>query len=64
MLGIRALEFGLEVGMDRAIVKGDSELVVKVLINEESDLASYGLLILDARINLFQFLFKIVLLSY
>lgn len=46
MLGIRALEFGLEVGMDRAIVKGDSELVVKVLINEESDLASYGLLIL------------------
>ena len=47
MLGIKALEFGLEIGMDRAIVEGHSELVVKALINEESDLASYGLLILN-----------------
>lgn len=36
--------------MDRAIVEGHSKLVVKALINEESDLASYGLLILNARI--------------
>ena len=51
MLGIRALEFGLEVGMDRSIVEGHSEFVVKALINEESDLASYGLLILNDRIR-------------
>ena len=31
----------------RGKVEGHSELVVKALINEESDLASYGLLILN-----------------
>ena len=36
------------VEIDKAIVEGNSELVVKALIKEDTDLACYGLLILNA----------------
>lgn len=35
MAALRALKFGLEVGIDKAIVEGDLELVVKALIKED-----------------------------
>ena len=48
MAAIRALESGLEVGIDQAIVEGDSEIVVKTLVSNNLSLASFGLLIEDA----------------
>ena len=48
MAATRAMEFGLEVGIDWAIVEGDSEIVVKALLKGDVDLTAYGLLIKDA----------------
>ena len=48
MAAIQALESGLEVGIDQAIVEGDSEIVVKNLVSNNLSLASFGLLIEDA----------------
>lgn len=46
MAALRALEFGLEVGIVKVIVEGDSELVVKALIKEDTGLArQIGLII-------------------
>ena len=42
LAAIRALEFALEVSINRAIVEGDLELVVKALATEEFSLASHG----------------------
>lgn len=50
MAEIRALEFCLEVGIDQAIVEGDSEIVVKALASKDSGLASFGLLVKVANI--------------
>ena len=47
MATVLALKFGLEVGVDRAIVEGDSEIVVQALGNRSSGLASHNLLIKD-----------------
>lgn len=45
LAAIRALEFGLEVGIDQAIVEGHSEIVVKALASKDSGFASFGLLV-------------------
>lgn len=50
MATIQALEFGLEVGIDQAIVKGDSEIVVKALASKDSGLASFELLVKVANV--------------
>ena len=42
MAAIQALESGLEVGIDQAIVEGDSEIVVKNLVSNNLSLASLG----------------------
>ena len=42
MAATRALEFALEVGIDRVVAKGDSKMVVQALMWKNSSLASYG----------------------
>ena len=48
-----ALSFALEVGVKRAVLEGDSLIVIKGLIEEERLLVPLGLLVEDAK-NLFQ----------
>ena len=48
----RTLEFGSEIGIDKLIVKGDSDIVVKALGNLDKGLSSYGLLINDTALFL------------
>lgn len=43
-----ALKFALEVGIDKAVVEGDSKMVVQALVSKEFGLASYRLLVKDA----------------
>ena len=50
MAAIQALEFGLEVGIDQAIVEGDLEIVVKALASKDSGLASFELLVKAANV--------------
>ena len=50
MAAIQALEFGLEVGIDQAIVEGELEIVVKALASKDSGLASFGLLVKVANV--------------
>ena len=40
----------MEVGIGRAIVEGDSEIVVKALASKDSGLASFGLLVKVANV--------------
>ena len=47
MAATHALEFALEVNIDRVVVKGDSKMVVQALMSKNSSLASYGLLVQD-----------------
>ena len=47
MATCRAVEFGSELGLHRAIVEGDSEVVVKALRCKEYGLAPYAHLIND-----------------
>ena len=54
----RAVEFGSELGLRRATVEGDSEVVVKALSCKEYGLALYAHLIKDVSL-----IFKIVILS-
>ena len=63
MATVLALKFGLEVGVDQAIVEGDSEIVVQALGNRSSGLASHNLLIKDVGLFTSSF-FEIALLSY
>ena len=44
----RALEFSLELGFDKAILEGDSMIVMAALRDPSPSLASYGLLVRDA----------------
>ena len=44
----KALEFPLELGFDKAILKGDSMIVIATLRDPFPSLASYGLLLQDA----------------
>ena len=48
----RTLEFGSEIGIDKLIVEGDSDIVVKALGNLDKGLSSYGLLINDTALLL------------
>ena len=50
MIAIRAIEFAREIGVDRIMVEGDSSTVTKALSTKNPALASYGLLIEDARV--------------
>ena len=45
----KALEFFIEVGFDSIILEGDSEIVMKVLMDDFPSLASFGLLIRDVK---------------
>ena len=46
----RALELGLEIGLDRVIVEGDSDVTFKALATETRSLVSFDVLIQDAKI--------------
>ena len=46
----RALELGLEIGLDRVIVEGDSNVTMKALAIETRSLVSFDVLIQDAKI--------------
>ena len=56
MATCRAVEFGSELGLHRAIVEGDSEVVVKALRCKEYGLAPYAHLIND--VSLFSGLYS------
>ena len=43
----RAVELGNEIGVDYAIVEGDSKIIMKALRNKDNGLISYGPLIND-----------------
>ena len=45
----RALEFSLELGFDKAILEGDSLIVMTALRDPSPSLASFGLLVQDAQ---------------
>ena len=46
----RALEFSLELGFDKAILEGDSMIVMTALRDPSPSLASHGLLVRDAQL--------------
>ena len=46
----RALELGLEIGLDRVIVEGYSDVTIKALAIETRSLVSFDVLIQDAKI--------------
>lgn len=45
----RAIEFAVELGVTRAIIEGDSEIICKDLSNPSPSFALHGLLIQDAQ---------------
>ena len=45
----RALEFASEIGVEQALLEGDSEVIMKALVEDGGSLASYDLLIQDAK---------------
>ena len=50
LVATRALELGLEIGLDRVIMKGDSNVTMKALAIETRSLVSFDVLIQDAKI--------------
>ena len=50
MAANRAIELSSKLGFDKIIFEGDSEIVIKVLIDYSPSLASFGLLIRDAQV--------------
>lgn len=46
----RALQFGSEIGIHQAAVERDLVVVMNSLKNESRDMASYGMLIQDAKV--------------
>ena len=46
----RALEFSFKLGFDKAILEGDSMIVIAALRDPSPSLASYGLLVRDAQL--------------
>ena len=50
LVATQVLQFGLEIGIDRVIVEGDSVVVMKALANESRNMTSYGVLIQDAKV--------------
>lgn len=45
-----ALSFALDIGISRAVLEGDSWVVIKALMDDDSALASYGLLVDDVKV--------------
>ena len=45
----RALEFAFEIGIDSAVLEGNSELIIKALTDEDPLCRSFGSLIVDAK---------------
>lgn len=45
----RALEFASEIGIEQALLERDSEVIMKASVEEGGSLASYDLLIQDAK---------------
>ena len=56
----RALEFASEIGVEQALLEGDSEAIMKALVEDGGSLASYDLLIRRCEV-LFQALYSIKL---
>ena len=56
IVACRVVEFGSEIGVDYAIVEGDSEVIVKALRNNDNGLTPFAPLIND--ISLFSGLFS------
>lgn len=50
MVATRAIEFLAEVGVERVVIEGDSSVVTEALRPNNAGLASYGLLIEDAKL--------------
>ena len=50
MVATRAIEFLAEVGVDRVVIEGDLSVVTEALRSNNAGLASYGLLIEDAKL--------------
>ena len=46
---ITNLEFALELGLDSAVLEGDSEILINSLMEDSLSLASFGLLIQDVK---------------
>ena len=59
---VRALEFGLEVGVDRVLMEGDCEIVVKALVEDNPSLASHEQL--TKHVGLFSNYFSKLLYSH
>ena len=56
IVACRAVEFGSEIGVDCAVVEGDSEVIVKALRNRDNGLTHFAPLIND--VSLFSVLFS------
>nr|XP_023881219.1 uncharacterized protein LOC111993612 [Quercus suber] len=50
MVATQAFEFVAEVGVDRVVIEGDSSVVMEALRSNNAGLASYGLLVEDAKL--------------
>ena len=50
MVVVRTFKFSLEVGIDTTILEGDYEIIINSLNDETASLASFGHLILDAKL--------------
>ena len=50
MVVLRTFKFSLEVGIDTTILEGDYEIIINSLNDETASLASFGHLILDAKL--------------
>ena len=55
MTAAKALEFSIDLGFVTAILDGDSEIVMKALMDDSPSLASFGLLIWDVKTYAEQF---------
>lgn len=49
LVGTQALELGLELGLEKVVLEGDSELTIKALAREVVSLVAFDPLIQDAR---------------
>lgn len=54
---LRAVKFALEIGLTRVVFEGDSAIIIGALIQENSEVASYGNVLEDIRqhVGAFQF---------
>ena len=53
------MEFALELSVDSVVLKGDSEFLMKALVEEGISLLSYGLLIADVKVLSRSFFFQL-----